>query len=100
MPILLLFFLIVNSITFASAGYDKYLAIKNKRRISENTLFLMAFLGGSPGLLLAMLVFSHKTSKSSFITKFTILFFIQILVVYLIATDKIGLLTMFITSEQ
>jgi len=89
MNILLLYFLIVNMITFASAGYDKYLAIKNKHRISENTLLLMAFLGGSPGLLLAMLVFSHKTNKSSFIIKFTVLFLIQILISYLKVDNQI-----------
>ena len=89
MNILLLYFLIVNMITFASAGYDKYLAIKNKRRISENTLFLMAFLGGSPGMLLGMLVFNHKTNKSSFIIKFTILFLIQILISYLKIDNQI-----------
>ena len=89
MPILLLLFLIVNSIAFATAGYDKYLAIKNKRRIPENTLFSIALLGGSVGLLFAMLLFRHKTSKSSFIVKFCGIFLIQIMVVYLKLSDKI-----------
>jgi uncharacterized membrane protein YsdA (DUF1294 family) len=89
MEILLLFFLIVNSVTFVFAGYDKYLATKNKRRIPEKTLFLLAAIGGSIGLLLAMLLFRHKTSKSSFIIKFLLIIFIQLLLVYLKWSNKI-----------
>lgn len=89
MQILLLYILIVNSITFVTAGYDKYLATKNKHRISENTLFLMAALGGSAGLLLGMLIFRHKTSKTSFIIKFGLIFLVQMVFVYLKLTNVI-----------
>ena len=89
MKILLIYFLIVNGFTFLITGYDKYLAIKNKRRIAEKTLFAFALFGGSAGLLLAMLIFKHKTSKSSFIMKFCGIFLIQIMVVYLKLSDKI-----------
>jgi uncharacterized membrane protein YsdA (DUF1294 family) len=89
MEVLLLYFFVVNSIAFILAGYDKYLAIKHKRRIPENTLFTIAFFGGSIGLLLAMLLFRHKTSKSYFIIKFGIIFILQILLVYLKLTGKI-----------
>ena len=88
MEVLLLYFLIINFVVFTIAGYDKYLATKNKRRIPENTLFSMALLGGSIGLLLAMLLFKHKTSKSSFIVKFCGIFLIQIMVIYLKLNDK------------
>ncbi|WP_166921415.1 DUF1294 domain-containing protein [Flavobacterium poyangense] len=89
MKVLLVYFLIVNSLTFFFAGYDKYLAVKNKRRIPENTLFTMALIGGSIGLLLAMVLFRHKTSKTSFIVKFLIIILIQILFVLLKITNKI-----------
>nr|WP_294931616.1 DUF1294 domain-containing protein [uncultured Flavobacterium sp.] len=89
MEVLLLYFLIINFVVFIIAGYDKYLATKNKRRIPENTLFSMALLGGSIGLLLAMLLFRHKTSKSSFIVKFCGIFLVQIMVVYLKLNDKV-----------
>ena len=89
MKILLIYFLIVNGFTFLIAGYDKYLAVKNKRRIPEKMLFAFALFGGSAGLLLAMLIFKHKTSKSSFIVKFSAIFLIQIMVVYLKLSDKI-----------
>ena len=89
MKILLIYFLIVNGFTFLITGYDKYLAIKNKRRIPEKMLFALCLFGGSAGLLLAMLIFKHKTSKSSFIVKFSAIFLIQIMVVYLKLSDKI-----------
>ena len=89
MEVLFAYFLIVNCLTFVIAGYDKYLAIKNRYRIPENTLFTIAFFGGSIGLLLAMLLFRHKTSKSSFIVKFGIILLLQIVLVYLKLTHKI-----------
>ena len=80
MEVLFVYFLIVNSLAFVIAGYDKYVALKNRYRIPENTLFLLAAIGGSLGLLLAMLLFRHKTSKTSFIIKFSGIFLIQIVV--------------------
>ncbi|MBP4139477.1 DUF1294 domain-containing protein [Flavobacterium geliluteum] len=88
MNILLLYFFIVNSFIFIIAGYDKYQARKNKRRIPENTLFFFEAIGGTLGLLLAMLFFRHKTSKTSFIVKFTLILLIQLLVIYLKLNDK------------
>lgn len=75
---LFVYFLIVNIVAFAVAGYDKYLAVNNKFRIPEKTLFTIAFCGGSVGLLLAMLIFSHKISKTSFILKFAVIVIIQL----------------------
>jgi len=80
MEVLFAYFLIINSLAFVIAGYDKYVALKNRYRIPENTLFLLAAIGGSLGLLLAMLLFRHKTSKTSFIIKFSGIFLIQIVV--------------------
>ncbi|MDQ6528594.1 DUF1294 domain-containing protein [Flavobacterium sp. LHD-85] len=77
MKILLLYFLLINILVFIFAGYDKSQARKNNRRVSEKTLFLMALTGGSPGLLTAMLLFRHKTSKTSFIVKFVAILVIQ-----------------------
>ncbi|MDR6969481.1 uncharacterized membrane protein YsdA (DUF1294 family) [Flavobacterium arsenatis] len=72
-------FLIVNIVVFAVAGYDKYLAVNNKFRIPEKTLFTLAVCGGSVGLLLAMLIFRHKISKGSFLLKFFGILVLQIL---------------------
>jgi uncharacterized membrane protein YsdA (DUF1294 family) len=89
MEILLLYFLFINIFVFILAAYDKHQARKNKRRIPENTLFFLEAVGGTIGLLLAMLFFRHKTSKTSFIVKFSGIFLIQIILVYLKFTNKI-----------
>lgn len=53
-------------IAFLFYGYDKRQAIRNRPRIPEIVLHMLALLGGSPGALLGQLVFRHKTKKLSF----------------------------------
>ncbi|WP_281231287.1 DUF1294 domain-containing protein [Flavobacterium gelatinilyticum] len=88
MEVLLLYFLFINVLVFIFAGYDKSQARKNNRRIPEKTLFLMALTGGSPGLLTAMLLFKHKTSKTSFIVKFAVILAIQIALIIVFLNYK------------
>lgn len=59
--IVLLYLLIINVIGFGSMGLDKRKAQKNRWRIPEATLFVIAFLGGSLGSVLGMHIFRHKT---------------------------------------
>lgn len=47
-------------------GIDKFLAGRRKRRISEKSLLLLAFLFGGFGAMFGMIVFNHKTSKRKF----------------------------------
>ena len=56
----------INICQFLIMGLDKLLAIKKKNRISEKTLLINAFLGGSIGALLGMYTFRHKTKKLKF----------------------------------
>ena len=58
--------LLVNIVAFAAYGIDKRKAQKNKWRIPENTLLLLAFLGGALGALLGMRLFHHKTKHWKF----------------------------------
>ena len=44
------YLLLANVVTFIGYGIDKYKAKKGKWRISEETLLLMAFVGGSIGI--------------------------------------------------
>ncbi len=60
------YFIIINVVTFLLYGYDKYMAIKGKRRISEYHLFVFSFFGGGIGSILGMKVFHHKTRKLIF----------------------------------
>ena len=55
-----------NVITFLMYGIDKAKAKKDKRRISEKALLLVALIMGALGALLGMIVFRHKTQKAKF----------------------------------
>lgn len=89
MTVLLLYFLIINIFTFLITGYDKFQARRHNKRIPESVLFILAFVGGTIGLLTGMFFFRHKTSKSSFIIKFGVIFLIQIVVFIFLLKDKI-----------
>jgi uncharacterized membrane protein YsdA (DUF1294 family) len=58
--------IVVNLVTFAYYGLDKYLARMMVFRIPEKTLHTLSAVGGSPAALLAMWLFRHKTIKRSF----------------------------------
>jgi uncharacterized membrane protein YsdA (DUF1294 family) len=81
MLILYYYFLATTVISFILVGYDKYLARNKKRRITENSLLLLALIGGSTGTGFGMWVFKHKTSKRSFLWKFWSIVLFQLLVV-------------------
>ncbi len=59
--LLALWLLGVNLAAFALMGWDKRRARRDGRRVPERTLFLTALLGGSPGAILGMQLFRHKT---------------------------------------
>lgn len=60
------YLLLANVVTFIAYGIDKYKAKKGKWRISEATLLVMAFVGGSIGAWLGMKAFHHKTMHKKF----------------------------------
>ena len=78
MKIILLYLICINILTLTLFGVDKFLAIKNKRRIPEKDLLAFSFVGGAIGGLLGMLVFNHKVSKGSFLWKFAFVLLAQI----------------------
>jgi len=47
-------------------GLDKLLARRRGARVSERALLGLSLLGGSPGALVAMPLFRHKTVKGTF----------------------------------
>ena len=61
-----LWILISSGATFLVTALDKYKARSGRWRVPESRLLGLAFLGGSPGLLAAMFLFRHKTSKPTF----------------------------------
>ncbi len=56
----------INIASLFFTGLDKALARKGALRTPEVIPFCMALLGGSPGVLLGIHVFRHKTRKASF----------------------------------
>jgi uncharacterized membrane protein YsdA (DUF1294 family) len=81
MEILLPVFLLLNTIAFIITVYDKHLAVKNKRRISEKALLSWVAVGGAFGSLVAMLVVNHKISKKIYLLKFFGIVVLQVLIV-------------------
>ena len=83
---LLIYLVTINIITFFYFGLDKLKSrIAGKRRISERTLWILSFIGGSAGGLLGMKFFRHKTKKISFQAGIAIILAGQILSIYLLA---------------
>lgn len=65
--ILLAYLLSISLITFLYFGFDKARSFHpGARRIRERTLWILSLIGGTPGALLAMHFFRHKTKKNSF----------------------------------
>ncbi len=83
MNLLFYYFFVLNAMSFLLSAYDKHLAKTQKRRISERTLLVYVFLGGTIGSGLAMLIFSHKTSKISYLYKYWGIVIIQFLIAFL-----------------
>lgn len=64
--LLLVYLISINTIAFIAYGIDKFKAQREMRRISEFTLLLLAFFGGSVGALMGMNVWRHKTQHWKF----------------------------------
>lgn len=56
----------INVITFLIYGIDKWKAKKNKWRISESTLLMLAVIGGSVGAWIGMKTWHHKSLHKKF----------------------------------
>lgn len=75
--ILLAYLALVSVAAFAAAAWDKARARRGGRRIPEATLLGLALVGGSPGLVLAMLVVRHKTQKLAFLVPLALILLAQ-----------------------
>lgn len=79
---LLAYIIMVNIATFVIFGLDKIKAKTNSYRIPKKTLFTFALLGGTPGAILAMLLFRHKTRKLAFVLGLPLILFLQLVLVF------------------
>lgn len=78
---IIIYLIAMNLFGFLIMWIDKKKAQHSKWRIKENTLFIIAALGGSIGTIIGMYTFRHKTQKTKFILGFPAIIIIQILVV-------------------
>ena len=77
------YLLVINLEGFALMGIDKSRAHRGRRRIAEATLFIVAALGGSLGVLCGMYAFRHKTLHTSFTVGIPLLLFFQAVLITL-----------------
>ena len=82
--LLIIYIIAINLIGFFIMGIDKRKARRGKWRISERTLFTIALLFGSIGILIGMYVFRHKTKHLIFTIGIPTLLVIQFLLIGLL----------------
>lgn len=78
------YLLFIQIIAIAVTVSDKKRSIKRKRRISENSLMLVAILGGSVSMYITMIFLRHKTKHNKFMLGLPLITVVQIFLLYLI----------------
>lgn len=82
--VLIIYFLLVNSLGFYAMYTDKLRAKKRAFRIPEATLFAIAIIGGAIGCILGMYTFRHKTKHWHFVYGMPIILVLQIVSILLL----------------
>lgn len=82
--IIIIYAVIINITGLFSMLIDKRRAIKNKWRIPEKTLFLIAVIGGSVGSIAGMRLFRHKTKHWYFAYGMPAILIVQIVIISLL----------------
>ena len=86
--ILLIYFGIINFITFIVFAIDKVNAQEHRSRIKIVTLVGLSFIGGSIGALLAIYLLHHKTKKDYFTVGISIIMIMQVIVLFYLLNAK------------
>lgn len=76
----MLYFIVINIITFLAYGLDKQKAKMRRWRIPEKVLLGLAAIGGSVGAYIGMRMFRHKTQKVKFSVGVPVVFLLQVAV--------------------
>jgi uncharacterized membrane protein YsdA (DUF1294 family) len=77
---LLILMMLLQIVPFLIYGIDKLFAKLGFSRIPEKTLLSITFFFGIIGSIAAMLLFKHKTKKTSFRHNFAVIAFLRIIV--------------------
>ena len=82
-----IYLIIINLIAFLAMYIDKRKAKYGKWRIPEQTLFILAVIGGSIGAIAGMYTFRHKTNKLRFSLGFPVILVLQIILIVSLWND-------------
>ena len=85
MTIFYFYLILINLLSLAAMAQDKRLARSRRNRIPESVLLTLAFIGGSIGALLGMLLFRHKTKHLKFTLLLPCFLLLHILLALLLA---------------
>ena len=80
----LYYLIIINLIAASVTLFDKFRAVRSKRRVPERTLLLLAAFGGSPAMLTTMLLVRHKTRHLKFMLGIPVIMILQTALYFLI----------------
>lgn len=75
--IIIIYLSLISLLAVALTVADKQNAAKNRRRVSEKTLFITAFLGGSVAEYITMRLIHHKTLHKRFMLGLPAIIIIQ-----------------------
>lgn len=78
------YLIIINLFAVIVTVSDKRRAISHRWRVPENTLLLIAALGGSPAMFVTMKLIRHKTQHKKFMFGIPAIIILQLVVLYFI----------------
>ena len=82
--IIIIYICLINIIGLVIMGLDKSKAKKQQYRIPEKTFFIVSIIGGSVGTWIGMMLFRHKTKHWYFLVFIPLIFFAQVLLIFLL----------------
>ena len=85
-PVVIWYILSVNIFTFLLLVIDKIYSLKEKKRVSEMSLYLFSLAGGIFGALIAMFITKHKIRKKLFLSIQSVIAIIWIISIYYVLT--------------
>lgn len=85
----IIYLIVINLVAFFTMYIDKRKARYGKWRIPEQSLFILALIGGSIGAITGMYTFRHKTKKLRFSIGFPVILIFQIVLMFSIWNDFI-----------
>lgn len=92
MKVLIVYLFIINIIAVFVTVHDKRAAVKGNWRVKESTLFLIAALGGSPAMVLTMVLIRHKIRKMKFMIGIPLILIAELAVLFLVLRYGFGIL--------